>query len=222
MCNGTSSGGWMRVGHLDMTNSSQECPGDFDLFTHEEQRYCYRRDRDGCGSVIYSTYGVEYSQVCGRVTAYQVDTTSAFFGYSHGGQISLEGVYVDGVSVTYGDPPRQHIWTFASAMTEARSDERVCPCTNTNSPYTGSVPPFIGEDYFCDTAVTTSNTPSGIFFNDPLWDGLGCGPTSSCCTFNDPPWFCKKLSDSTKDSIELRICNFAQSPLVRLIEMNIK
>ena len=156
------------------------------------------------------------------MTAYQVDTTSAFLGYSLGGQISPEGVYVDGVSVTYGDPPRQHIWTFASATTEARSDESVCPCTKTDSQYMGSVPPFVGQNYFCDTAATTSSTTLGIFIHDPLWDGLDCGSTSSSCTFNSPPWFCKQLSEPTTDDIELRICNFRQSPIVIFIELKVK
>ena len=108
------------MAYLDMTNSSHECPGDFDQIIHQNQRYCYRRDQEGCGSVIYPMYGIEYSRVCGRVVAYQVGTTLAFFGYSQMGQISLEGVYVDGISVTYGEPPRQHIWTFASAMKAAK------------------------------------------------------------------------------------------------------
>ncbi len=39
---------------------------------------------------------------------------------------------------------------------------------------------------------------------DPLWDGAGCGPLSSCCSFNNPPWFYKQLA--TDDNIEMRVC----------------
>ena len=40
-----------------------------------------------------------------------------------------------------------------------------------------------------------------------LWGGQGCGNISTCCEFNDPPWFCKQLPQPTTDDIELRICN---------------
>ena len=44
------------------------------------------------------------------------------------------------------------------------------------------------------------------YYADPLWDGSGCGPTSSCCGFNNPPRFCKQLPQPTTDEIEMRVC----------------
>ena len=41
---------------------------------------------------------------------------------------------------------------------------------------------------------------------DPLWDGMGCGPSSTCCSFNNPPWFLKQLSSPTTNDIEMRVC----------------
>ena len=41
---------------------------------------------------------------------------------------------------------------------------------------------------------------------DPLWDGKGCGPTNTCCSFNNPPWFIKNLHSSTTDDVEMRLC----------------
>ena len=41
---------------------------------------------------------------------------------------------------------------------------------------------------------------------DPLWDGMGCGPSSTCCSLNNPPWFLKRLSSPTTDDIEMRVC----------------
>ena len=29
--------------------------------------------------------------------------------------------------------------------------------------------------------------------------------TSTCCEFNNPPWFCKQLPQPTTDGIELRV-----------------
>ena len=48
--------------------------------------------------------------------------------------------------------------------------------------------------------ITVSST------DDPLWDGQECWGTSTCCGFNNPPWFCKQLPQPTTDDIELRIC----------------
>ena len=110
-----------------------------------------------------------------------------------------------GAVLSCGQNPRKHIWTFAAAAYEAYSNRYVCPCTKTNTPYIGRVPPFIGEDYFCDTGSRTTWTYQ-YYLNDPLWDGAGCGPTSTCCEFNTPPWFCKELSQPTTDDIELRLC----------------
>ena len=71
------------------------------------------------------------------------------------------------------------------------------------------VPPpplFVGNDYFCDTAIDTGIS-GGVFYNDdPLWDGAGCGPQSTCCSFNSPPWFYKQLPQTTTDDIEMRVC----------------
>ena len=41
---------------------------------------------------------------------------------------------------------------------------------------------------------------------DPLWDGAGCGPLNTCCSFNNPPWFYKELPQPTTDDIEMRVC----------------
>ncbi len=80
---------------------------------------------------------------------YQDKTPDAFDPYYHNRPI--DDAYVDGVSLTHGQSPRQHIWTFASAIDEIRSNHNVCPCTRPDYPYTGVLPPFIGQDYFCET-----------------------------------------------------------------------
>ena len=42
--------------------------------------------------------------------------------------------------------------------------------------------------------------------DEPLFDGQGCGPDSTCCQFNTPPWFCTELPQPTSDDLEIRIC----------------
>ena len=61
--------------------------------------------------------------------------------------------------------------------------------------------------------------------DDPLWDGQGCGPTSTCCTFNNPPWFCKQLPQSTNTDLEVRLCGasaYLGNTAIELIELYVK
>ena len=207
-----STGGWVRVANIDMTDTNQQCPPGFNLRT--DVRSCDRSDTgDGCTPITFHSHGLEYRQVCGRIRAYQYGATLAFYSYYYQRSITIEERYVYGMSLTHGGQPRQHIWTFASAYSEYYSKHYVCPCTRTDQPYTGAVPPFIGEDYFCDTAIQKYpillphiDDTNRLYADDPLWDGQGCGPTSTCCSFNRPPWFCKQLPQPTTDDLELRVC----------------
>ena len=193
----------MRVVNFDMTNPTQSCPSGFMLIT-SPKRSC-GRPGSGCVSTTFPVHGVQYSRVCGRVRAYQYSSPDAFAPYYYYRHRTIDDMYVDGVSLTHGQNPRKHIWTFAAAVDEIRSDRFTCPCTKTDTAYTGVVPPFIGQDYFCDSGSRTYYQV--IFYpDDPLWDGAGCGPTSTCCSFNNPPWFCKQLPQPTTDDIELRLC----------------
>ena len=61
---------------------------------------------------------------------------------------------------------------------------------------------------------------------DPLWDGQGCGSNSTCCTFNNPPWFCKQLPQSTNADLEVRLYSAEQASAentpIELIEIFVK
>ena len=207
-CSCNTTGGWMRVAYLDMTDPAQQCPAGFRLVTRTEPpfRTCRKEELRGCMSTTFPVYGIEYSEVCGRIVGYQFGSPNAFFYYSNGQNI--DGYYLYGISLTHGQSPRQHIWSFVGAVGEGftHGNRHLCPCTRNSG--TEYVPPFVGSDYFCDTAVRGSSTQEGVFYpDDPLWDGQGCGSTSSCCEFNNPPWFCKKLPQPTMEDIELRLCN---------------
>ena len=208
---GNITGGWMRVAELDMTDNNIQCPSALRLRTDSNKRTCgIGIQISGCSSVIFPTNAVRYSKVCGRIKAYQFASPNAFGNSSsplgsHPLDIGLN--YVDGVSLTHGNP-KQHIWTFAAALDEIGSYPHLnCPCTNTSLASNAAHPPaFVGNDYFCDTGST--NRFQFIFYpNDPLWDGAGCGPQNTCCSFNNPPWFYKELPQSTIDDVEMRICN---------------
>ena len=208
---GNLTGGWMRVANIDMTDTSQNCPSGLRLISLPK-RVC-DIPSIGCVSNDFDIHGVQYSHICGRVIGYQKSIPAAFFYHSRG----IDGSYVYGVSLTHGQSPRQHIWTFAGARDESLSgfSSKRCPCINPNLHPTPTLPSFIGNDYFCDTALETAwiTVPNNwsIQVGDPLWDGRGCGPTSTCCYDQqrkvNPPWFVKTLSSPTSDDIEMRLCS---------------
>ena len=186
----------------------------------------------GCVSNDFDVYGPKYSHICGRVIGYQKSTIAALINHFRG----IDGNYVYGVSLTHGQSPRQHIWTFAGALDEAPGSNagHKCPCINPNLNPTPTLPSFIGNDYFCDTAFETSfNTVpnyQSIQVSNPLWDGEGCGPTSTCCYDPqrevNPPWFVKTLSSATSDDIEMRLCssasNVAYSTPIEIVELYVQ
>ena len=227
-CNG--SPGWRRVGFVNMTDPSQDCPPGLNLTSHSI-RSCgssHHTQRD-CSSTTFSVSGQVYGQVCGRIKAYQYGATLSFYQHLRFRR-GNEQSYVDGVSLTHGTAgDRKHIWTFTAGHAEEdilNLPSVLCPCDSTNSTFPHS-PPFVGDDYFCETGNNNNIDPYRTFFgSDPLWDGEGCGSTSTCCQFNNPPWFTKTLPTPTTDDIELRLCHFLDQTFadvpIELIELYIK
>ena len=204
VCGGST--GWKRVAYLNMSDPSQQCPSVWQEIT-TPHRVCGRRSTGAsCEGLTYSIGSEPYDQVCGRIIGYQKGSVDAFLS---GPDVAIDTYYVDGVSVTHGSP-RQHIWTFAASLDESTTEHAAakCPCV-AGSLQGNRIPSFVGQNYFCESGLTQySDGINGLFFSngDPLWDGQGCGPTSSCCTFNSPPWFNVQLPSPTTDDIEVRIC----------------
>ena len=204
---GGITGGWMRVTKINMTNSSHTCPAGLKLLTTPKRLCAMNIDGGGCSSATFNLHGIRYTHVCGKIIGYQQKTPDAFGPYYHNRRLTIDDQYVDGISLTHGRNPRKHIWTFAVALHEVITHypQYVCPCTNIHNPVTIPIPPYVGSDYFCDTA-SESHVQFRFYPNDPLWDGQGCGRLNTCCSFNNPPWFMKELPSSTSDNIEMRLC----------------
>lgn len=218
--------GWLRIANLNMTDPREQCPSSLTLKnTETSKRLCGRgQDDPGCSSVFYRTHGIRYQRICGLVIGYQFSSTNAFFAYDFDNSLTLDGYYVDGVSITHGSSPRKHVWTFAAARDEVSADAHVCPCTRSNS--NTLVPSYVGQNYFCDTGSRTTYENLRLYLDDPLWNGNGCGQGSTCCQFNSPPYFCTDLGEEgtddigVTDDIELRVCgNEAASSEDTPIEM---
>jgi hypothetical protein len=203
---GNLTGGWMRVTNIDMRESAQQCPGSFVELVRdtEPNRLCTPSSSgEGCFSHTFPVTA-SYRHVCGRVIAYQDSTPNAFFGFHVRPSTTINDTYVDGISLTYGTP-RTHVWTFAAALDETTGHFSGCRCTNTNVDLTANIPPFVGNDYFCETG-SREDVNFVFYAADPLWDGQGCGRNSTCCSFNNPPWFFRSLESATSDGLEMRVC----------------
>ena len=221
-CGGT--GGWRRVVYMNFTDPNTPCPSGWQLTSHSK-RTCGLAITDyrTCDSVTFPVSGRDYTRVCGRIIAYQYGSTYAFLPYMDGRVTTIDGPYVDGgISLTHGSP-RQHIWTFAAGDSEFPSPWRgSCPCDATIDI---DIPPFVGEDYFCESGKNVFGNPSGTFLgDDPLWDGDGCRDSSTCCSFNNPPYFTKQLPSPTTDDIEARLCNYLEpkSTPIEFIELYVQ
>jgi hypothetical protein len=138
------------------------------------KRVCFRNPNSaaGCDPVFYDSPQQEYSQVCGRITGYQYGNPHGFYPY-HGFGYSIDTYYIDGISVTHGLSPRQHIWTFAAGWSEVRDDFGSCPCGSPTQAAT--IPPYVGNNYFCEMGTMSVTQFNTLYSEDPLWDGEGCG-----------------------------------------------
>ena len=206
--------GWTRIVYLNMGLPSHECPDSW-METTTTLRLCGRPTGGSqSASVTYSSQGIEYQYVCGRARGYQFGQTMAFSTSSTDTADTPD--YVDGLSITHGQNPRRHIWSFASGLREGYSEtdsSLVCPCANPN-PVAYPPPSFVGNNYFCESGTETYDFTTGkrLYGSDPLWDGQGCGEATMCCSFNSPPWFTVQLAVPTTDDIEVRICSAYYSP----------
>ena len=147
------SGGWMRIANVDMRNNHSQCPPGLVYNVTEGRRLCRKPSlAPGCSSTTFSSQGVKFEKVCGKVIGYQYYTP-----YGFGPARSTPGInetYVDGVSLTHGSP-RQHVWTFADAADETRFTDVTCPCLRPSHTFTGVIPGFVGEDYYCEAGSRT-------------------------------------------------------------------
>lgn len=202
-CNDTqSSGNWMRIAYLNMSDPSQECPENWRML-ESPIRTCRRRFNTPINSVNYSSYGIPYFRVCGRIVAYHYGTPEGFLGYNNFNQRTIEDAYADGISITHGHP-RSHVWTFTADR--GYISKSMCGCQSYST--MANKPPFINDNFFCECAYGDLGLPNDFTrFNsvNPLWDGYNCTGTRTSCGSNNPPWFCQQLPHSTTEDIEIRL-----------------
>ena len=200
-------GGWRRIANINIS-AGDGCPGEWRKDTQSNITFCRVVSDEWftCSSANFSTNKISYQGVCGRARGYQKGSPLAFYGSPSSYNRGIDQDYVDGLSITYGSNPRQHIWTFASGWSEAYDYFTYnCPC----SVYPGDDPPsFVNNNYYCESGSVGQSNFQEYYFDDILWDGVGCPGGSSCCDDTTQPWFYRQLNYTTQDDIEARICAF--------------
>ena len=93
-CDG--EGGWIRVAQLNMSEPGATCPPGLTLqnYSNIDHSLC-GRSSSGCASTFFSTYGLNYTKVCGKVRGYQFGHIDAFTG---GVNIDSTVVILDNIS----------------------------------------------------------------------------------------------------------------------------
>ena len=206
---GGDKGGWMRIADI---NKGDTCPTGWTRYNS----YCTGGSAAGCYSAHFSANSTRYSKVCGKIVGYQKGSMDGFYpsAHSHGkypdeytpvtSSRSLDGLYVDGISITSGNP-RKHVWTYAVGLSDDYKDYHPfnCPCAK----YPGPDPPtYVGKHYYCESGNTGNYDVTKLYTTDVLWDGAGCLSENSCCYDAGMPWFFRQFPIATTGNIEVRIC----------------
>lgn len=184
---------------------------------------CNRAPGNYCDSTFFSTQGQTYSKICGRVRGYQFGDIDSFISIA----VGIDNMYIEGVSITHGRNPRQHIWTYAAAITEDDLSASGCPCSTGYAGGINIATTFVGSHYYCESGIRSHQLVTSVLYpNDTLWDGQQCnGPEAPCCQGSSTmPWFYRSLGTHTSDDIELRLCggHDGESTPLDIIELYVK
>ena len=199
-------GGWKRVAHINIS-AGDDCPDGWRQDTYLGVSFC-RVVSDGtrtCASATFPTNGTSYHRVCGRARGYQKGSANGFH-WGHRESQTIDGYYVDGLSITYG-MPRQHLWTYLHGQHDNKTSTGFnCPCATAIG---GGPEPFsfVGTNYYCESGSIATQNATAYYFNDPLWDGSDCYRSTECCNSPIQPWFYRELNGTTTSNIEARICH---------------
>ena len=200
-------GTWKRIASFNIT-AGDDCPSPWVKSSHNNVSFCIPASTaGGCYSVIYSTNGTSYRNVCGRASGYDKGSMDGFYN-SATRDINIESNYVDGLSITHGSP-RQHIWTYAVGLTDSGDNpNHNCPCAVVGGP---NPPAFVGSHYYCESGAGSNFDLRTYYLSDVLWDGAGCSANNTCCSDPNLPWFYRQLNQTTQDDIEVRMCTLENS-----------
>ena len=201
----------MRIANVDMRNNHSQCPPGLVYNVTEGRRLCHKLSlAPGCSSSMFSTLGVEYSRVCGKVIGYQ---------YLFTDQMDLVHPELDldctkPMSMELASSHMAHQDNMSGLLLQLMMKHLILDIMQSVlvahvlirlSPLLESTLSFVGNDYYYENG-SRMRSEDRYYFDDPLWDGEGCeGENNECCD-RGGPWFCKQLPQPTQDDIEMRVC----------------
>ena len=138
-----------------------------------------------------------FAYAYGKVSTYKPDTTTSR---------SLDGVYVDGISITSGNP-RKHVWTYAVGLSDDYNYPQYnCPCAK----------PLLGQIFLHLSSVTTIVSQVILeHLNVPLYtivthygmeQVVYLKTVVAIMLVTRLPWFFRQFPVTTTGDIEVRIC----------------
>ena len=146
---GNITGGWMRVAQLDLDH----CPTGLRSELFDGIRTCIRNEvESGCTPILYSSFNVPYSKVCGQIRGYGVGTIDGLYRFNQIRGNSVNDNYLDGISISSNG---NHVWSFVAGD---------CRCNRHKHA-------FIGNDWTC----AGTNCGLGSFCPNLLWNTSTCG-----------------------------------------------
>ena len=183
-------GRWRRIAYLSNNTSPVVCPMGFELITGSNvPALCKRNPTEAeCSSITYSTNGISYSQVCGTIYGSYFGDPDGFGLHGlRSANTSLNGNYVDGISLTHGSMNEHHIWTLSAIVNFATNPTDICSVCANNKPS------YVGMDYSCDVVEHCKGNCSPR----QIWGNGQCIGNNT---------FYKNLMQPTSDDIEMRVC----------------
>ena len=224
---GGDGGEWTRIFHLDMEKEgSNKCPPNWQKTERQGIVGCTSKVRADCSPIHIEVGDTKFSKVCGRAVGYQIAFPDAF---AVANTMNLNHLYVDGLSITYGFPPK-HVWTYGVGASKGPlfgTNVPNCPCQK-GLPQ----PHFVGQYMYCDSGHRTTQqadiqqagTIDAILYseihNHTLWtDPCGVSANTTCCGAEyryrgvEPPWFRRdnlksvfESPDSNAAKFQARLC----------------
>ena len=185
-------------------NTGDSCPSNLRNVTNTTtgQTACGRTADPGCSQLTFEIDD-EYSNVCGRVRGYQYLSMDAFAVTVTKSPLSIAGHYVDGVSITQGQPLK-HLWTYAVGASELHQHTKYrCPCAVPTNMQRANPPQFVGDNYYCESGFPGTSYSNRVVWEDPLWDGHNCVEGNNCC--DRYGWFHRQVPPSS-DDINVQLC----------------
>ena len=198
---------WWKRWRIAKIDNGDSCPNEWRQISSPVKACRAKSDAAGCYSAYFNNqHKLPYQHVCSKVVGYQKGTPDAFYAFrytTYPYNKAINGAYVDGISLTYGNP-RKHLFTYACGFSFDSSATRInCPCATRP----GDNPPnYVQDNYYCESGSANNPADGTVFTANPLWDGKGCSAGNNCCSQPGMPWFYRDVLTKTNEPIEARIC----------------